>query len=160
VHTEKRPTNDLLEEIRDSVKKEYLESNKQKRTLLFLDDVAADSCTNQGRKGAFGQLILESNHIGLTIIGIFQQVTSCSAVFRDNAEDIIVFPPAREDDFNRIKKEFIPSQFNVVDRDQFERAMVGVWQDGNFVFIHRPARQAPQVFEDFNRPLELSFYAS
>jgi energy-coupling factor transporter ATP-binding protein EcfA2 len=148
-------SNELFQSILDSVRQEWNDSKRQKRTLLFLDDIAGDSCTNQGRKGAFANLINESNHIGLSIIGIFQQAAACSNVFRDNAEDIIIFPPARKEDMKKVSEEFIPYQYDEEKKERAIEIATYIWSEGDFLFIHRPPRDQPIMFKGFSVPIRI-----
>ncbi len=146
-------SNELFRSILESVRTEWGKSNGKTRTLLFMDDIAGDFCTNQGRKGDFANLLNESNHIGLSVIGIFQQASGCSSVLRDNTENIIIFPPSREDDIKVVYREFIPYQYSKEKRQEAIDAATEVWDDGEFVFIHRPPRSHGMMFRGFDEKI-------
>lgn len=106
-------------------------------TLLFLDDAAADKATHGGRKTALGKLCFNAPHLKLTIIGCFQQITTVTPSFRDNAEILVSFMPSGEDDVEHIVKEFNPCPSRLDSKKITRLALTQAWQLERFVFIMR-----------------------
>lgn len=109
------------------------------KTLLIVDDAAAEGATNKGNKGAFSRLCLASIHLNLTIIGMFQRLTSASPAFRDNAECLVSFTPSKRQDITTIIEEFNPNPAITDNDDNVRRVLNDAWESHRFVFIHRPA---------------------
>lgn len=67
------------------------EKRRDERSLLIVDDCAADHGTNTGRKGGFANIANNARWINLSVIVITQNLSSISPSMRDNAEAIIFF---------------------------------------------------------------------
>lgn len=106
-------------------------------TLLFIDDAAAEAATNKGNKGAFSRLALASPHLNLTIIGVFQRLSSCSPALRDNCEGLVSFVPTKIQDVDIIYKEFNPSPAHIQRVEVVKNALNQAWQNSRFCFIWR-----------------------
>lgn len=148
VYTE-RPTDETFEKIRDQIL-EDLKEDENKMFLLFIDDVSSDNVTNIGRKGIFASLSTEAPHINLSIIALFQQAKACSAAFRNNADDIIIFPPADKDAVKCFEEEFNPFIYDKKRSKDYFQIVSKIWNEGNFIFIHRVAREETKTFKNFD----------
>lgn len=149
-----RPEDEIFWDVRRKID-EDLTNNPNSRFLLFIDDVAADTSTNKGRKGAFASLAVEAPHDRLSIVAIFQQATTCSASFRNNTDNVIVFSPADQYAVDIFQKEFNPYLFDKSLAKRFYDKAVEVWIDGDFVFIHRPARNEVCAFRNFDSLIKI-----
>lgn len=149
-----RADDDIFEKIRSEIDKDLIE-NPDKMFLLFIDDVSSDYATNKGRKGAFASLSTEAPHINLSILALFQQAKSCSAAFRNNTDNIIMFAPADKDAIKCFQEEFNPFLYDKEKAKEYEKIAADIWDRGHFLFIHRPARHKVMSFEDFNKPIIL-----
>lgn len=120
-------------------------------TLLIIDDAAAERATNVGNKGSFSRLCIASPHINLTMVGVFQRLTSASPSFRDNTECLISFTPSRLDDIVTIYKEFNPCPFSINSKNLVYNALEKCWNQSSYCFIFRPNRIANvYYFSGFN----------
>lgn len=108
-------------------------------TLLFVDDAAAEQATNKGNKGAFARLCLAAPHLNLSIVGVFQRLSSCSPALRDNCECLISFIPSKLLDVDTIVKEFNPSPASRLSKDIVKNALLYAWNNARFCFIWREA---------------------
>ena len=106
-------------------------------TLLLVDDAAAEAATNKGNKGAFSRLCLAAPHLNLSIVGVFQRLTSASPAFRDNCEGIISFVPTKILDVDVIFKEFNPAPASMKSKNIVFNALSSAWQFSRFCFIWR-----------------------
>jgi hypothetical protein len=106
-------------------------------TLLFVDDAAAEAATNKGNKGSFSRLCLAAPHLNLTIVGVFQRLSSASPALRDNAEGLISFIPTKIQDVDIIQKEFNPSPAHRKSIDIVKHALSEAWALSRFCFIWR-----------------------
>lgn len=84
-HSYTEVTEDTLVELQTRLKDE------QKKTLLLIDDFAAASWLNRGRKGSFADMGNNARWLNLSLIVITQNITSISPSFRNNAEGFIMF---------------------------------------------------------------------
>lgn len=109
-------------------------------TLLLVDDAAAESATNKGNKGSFSRLCLASPHLNLTIIGVFQRLTSASPALRDNTECVVSFIPSRISDVDVIYREFNPCAANPQSKSIVGNALTECWDKSRYCFIYRPPR--------------------
>lgn len=107
-------------------------------TLLFVDDAAAEGSTNRGNKGAFARLCLASPHLNLTVVGVFQRLTSCSPAFRDNCEMLISFQPSKTLDITTIYEEFNPHPAHIESKSLVKKALTQCWDHSRFCVIYRP----------------------
>lgn len=107
-------------------------------TLLFVDDAAAERATNAGNKGSFSRLCLASPHLNLTIVGVFQRLTSASPSLRDNSECLISFQPTKTLDVTTIFQEFNPFPAHPERKSIVLNALNECWQKARFCFILRP----------------------
>ena len=149
-----RPTEATFEKIRADIQKD-LEETPETRFLLFIDDVSSDFSTNIGRKGAFASLSTEAPHINLSILCLFQQAKTCSAAFRNNADNIIMFPPADRAALDVFRDEFNPYVYDKQKAKEFETIVTEIWDQGDFIFIHRPARMQVISFKNFDSEIRL-----
>ncbi len=147
-----RPTDETFDQIRSKIEEDLAE-DEDLRFLLFIDDVASDNSTNKGRKGSFAGLSVESPHLGLSIIALFQQTKTCTASLRNNADNFIIFPPGDHDAIDVFNKEQNPYVYDKELSKKFLKAASEVWENNGFVFIHRPARIQPICFERFDRQI-------
>ena len=108
-----------------------------KPTLLFVDDAAAEKATNRGNKGSFSRLCLCSMHHNLTIIGVFQRITSASPSLRDNVEGLVSFIPTKDNDGDTICHEFNPCPARLHSRKLVMQMLDYAWRHARFCFIWR-----------------------
>lgn len=146
----RRPTDETFERIRKKIL-EYRKQDRAAKFLLLIDDVSADQSTNKGRKGAFASLSTEAPHLGLSIVCLFQQAKTCSAAYRNNSTDIVMFAPADQDALDCFRKEFNPYLYDRSKSEKFKKVVTKIWDKNKFVYIHRPARQSVQAFEEFDK---------
>ena len=149
-----RPSDEMFLEIRNKIDEDLAEE-PNKMFLLFIDDLSSDSVTNQGRKGAFASLSTEAPHINLSIIGLFQQAKTCSPAFRNNADNFIIFPPADNFGLKCFREEQTPYVYDKEKAKKFEAEVSKIWENNNFVFIHRPARINALSFKNFDTQIKI-----
>lgn len=124
--------------VYERIYRTLVKQGKRIPTLLFVDDAAAERATNSGNKGAFSRLCLAAPHLNLTIIGVFQRLTSASPSLRDNAEGLISFMPNKLLDVNTIVQEFNPCPARPNSKEVVQRVLETCWNDARFAFIFRP----------------------
>jgi hypothetical protein len=122
----------------ERIYKTLVKQGKRIPTLLFVDDAAAERATNSGNKGSFSRLCLAAPHLNLTIIGVFQRLSSASPALRDNAEGLVSFMPNKLHDVKTIVEEFNPSPANPKSKEIVQKALTYCWNDARFAFIFRP----------------------
>lgn len=148
------PTDKTFEIIKKRILK-YRKIDRNYRFLLFIDDVSSDYSTNMGRKGNFASLSANAPHINLSIIACFQQATACSPAYRNNAEHIIVFPPADKSAYDIFVKEFNPYIYDKIKSKLFLEEVSKIWNKGRFVYISRIPRHPTLAFEEFNKEIKI-----
>ncbi len=159
-------TKDTIKQIFDDIKHLY-EVCKAKgvppqRTLIFMDDLAGSGLMHGGRRGAFANLAIQTPHWSLSIIVVSHQPTNTDPNFRNNAENVIVFPPDGEEELVWLRKSYQSlAMKNITMRDILLYAWSGSksgdiseWGK-HFLFIHAQPRSHTRFFVDFNREITI-----
>lgn len=117
---------------------EKILKNGKRQAILYVDDAAAERCTNVGSKGPFARLCIASPHLNLSIIGCFQRITSATVGLRDNCEAFISFVPTKSHDVDTIIEEYNPTPSLNGSANKLGAILNSLWKKYRFVFIHRP----------------------
>ncbi len=80
----------------------------QVKTLLLIDDQAAETALHTGRKGPFAFLSYNAIWLNLTIIVVTQNLTAVTPAFTDNCENLLVFKTLRRRELDLLGDEFNP----------------------------------------------------
>lgn len=146
----------MTDDVYEKIYKIIVKQNKQIKTLLIIDDAAAEKATNSGNKGSLSRLALACPHLNLSIVGIFQRITAASPALRDNTEALISFYPSKMLDIKTIVEEFNPMPADIdsvkITKDALQRG----WADSSkFVFIFRPPRVGQVLyFNAFDKEIQ------
>ncbi len=116
-----------------------LDKSKHIKTLLIIDDAAAEAATNKGNKGSFSRLCLASPHLNLSIVGCFQRAAQCTVSLRDNTEVMIMFKGSRSGDIKLLIDEYNPYPCDRTFPNKLRDALNRCWETDRFVFVYREA---------------------
>lgn len=135
---------DVFTNVSNEAFEKIFETQRQFKTpaLLFLDDAAAEYCTNAGSKGPFARLCIQSSHLNLSVVAIFQGITQACKPLRYNCEGVIVFMPNGERETKTIIEEFNIDSSNPGMRKMMLQALNVAWMEHRFAFIHKSFPQA------------------
>ena len=78
------------------------------KTLLIIDDCAADAATNTGRKGALAKLSNNARWRNCSMIIISQSIASITPAFRDNLEALMFFTSYKIEEREYVVREHNP----------------------------------------------------
>ncbi len=133
-----------------------LEQQRAYRTpaLLFVDDAAADSCTNAGSKGSFARLCIMAPHLNLTIVSIFQALKQCTLAMRTNCEILVSFQPNGVREVECILEEFNPFPSAVDSKKRVKAMLTQAWTQYRYAIIIKTA-----FHPLFNPMPRMKFYA-
>lgn len=158
------PSTECLKKIIDEIKlfaKKARERNLPiPATLLLMDDLAGGHVLHTNRKGVFANFSIQSRHWNTTIIVISQQPSSIDPNYRDNAENVLVFPSEREDDCSWIIRSY---GSKLIGRSiSIPKILDIAWHGGtdnpeewgkHFLFIQAKPRQKTSFYIDFNKKI-------
>lgn len=147
---------DTFDPIRDYVTKIYKEPSEslfQKiikkqskpdpdRTLLIIDDCAAERETNMGRKGGLAHIANNSRWWNLSVIVISQSFASVTPALRDNAEAVMLFATLNVKEKNYMIEERNPFGEREAMKETYDQCFFNphdflfqvITTDGTFIF--------------------------
>ena len=128
------------------------------KSLVLFDDMSGSSLIHGCRKGIFAEFAVASRHWGASVIMISHQPQNVDPNYRDNCEEIIVFPSERQADHDWIKNNYDASINKRNLMDKLEVAWKGgvnkeEWGE-HFFFLHTAHREKSRFFIDFNKELK------
>ena len=134
-------------------------TNSPQRILLLLDDVAGSKEVYAKRTGTFAKIAIQTPHWNVSLMILSQQPTSVAPAFRQNAENIIIFPCEGQQDFDWIKKAY---QSIAMEHKNIKNVVLYAWRGGlsdntewglHFLFIRTLPRQHTHFYLDFTHEI-------
>lgn len=126
---------------------------------LFFDDVSGTSAIHGGGKGMFSNYATRITHLGASMVVIGHKPTDIDPSYRNNAENVVVFPSEAKSDETWLIENF---GTNSDPRINIREAIALTWGgqcDQNpiwgkhFLFIHREPRSRSRFFIDFDQEI-------
>lgn len=152
----------VIEKIHCNYKRAKAIGTDPEKILMFIDDLAGNSCIHGKRQGPFAQFANQCNWWKVTLIVLTQQPTAVDPNFRDNAENIIVFR-----DKGMAAFDWVRQAYTALDQDKelIRRVMMTAWRGGrndnselgqHFLFIHAAPRGETEFFVDFDQKINVT----
>jgi hypothetical protein len=155
VDTFKRISRDIFR-----VQKELSQCNSDsERILVLVDDCAGSNAIHGNRQGAFAHLAVQTPHWNTSMFVITQNPTSVSPSFRENAENVVIFPSEGEAECLWLKRCY---QSIGMEADLMERIISLAWRGGredneewgkHFLLIMATPRTRSRFFIDFKKEI-------
>ncbi len=132
------------------------------RTLILVDDLAGTGLMHNNRKGAFANLSVQTPHWSVSLIVISHRPTNTDPDFRNNAENIIIFPPDGEEEYLWLKRCY---QSLAMENKSLLQIVTYAFKGGrkdssewgkHFLFIYAEPRSHSRFFVDFDREIQIN----
>ena len=152
----------LIEKLQNKYKMAKKLGTTPEKALVFIDDLAGNSCIHGKRQGAFAQFATQCTWWNVTLIVLTQQPKAVDPNFRDNAENIIILRDKGMDAFDRVRQAYTALD---QDKDLVRRVLLTAWQGGlgnnseiglHFLFIHAAPRGETEFFIDFEKRINVA----
>lgn len=152
----------LIDRLQASYKKNKSLGTKPEKVLVFIDDLAGNSCIHGKRQGAFAQFATQCTWWNVTLVVLTQQPKAVDPNFRDNAENIIILRDKGMDAFDWVRQAYTALD---QDKELIRRVMMTAWRGGrndnselgqHFLFIHAAPRGETEFFVDFDQKINVT----
>lgn len=137
------------------------QGQKAKRFLILVDDMAGTPAIHGNRISPFAHLSVQTPHLDASMIVITQQPTNVSPAFRDNAENIVVFPSEGELEIEWLKRCY---QSLIMEEGMMKKIILKAWRGGknnndewgqHFLFIQALPRKHSRFWIDFKKEIKI-----
>lgn len=127
--------------------------------LILVDDCAGTRAIHGKRFGAFAHLAVQTKHWNISMVVITQQPSSLDPNFRQNAENVIVFPSQGKPNVEWLEREY---QTVLMGDAAMKKIAIHAFRGGrkdnaewgkHFLYIRARPRHLTQFFSDFNREI-------
>lgn len=127
--------------------------------LILVDDCAGTRAIHGKRFGAFAHLAVQTKHWNISMVVITQQPSSLDPNFRQNAENVIVFPSQGKPNVEWLEREY---QTVLMGESAMKQIAIHAFRGGkkdnsewgkHFLYIQARPRHLTKFFSDFNREI-------
>lgn len=149
----------IFEDIAKLVRIAHNNGIPPQRTLILVDDLAGTGLMHNNRKGAFASLSVQTPHWSISLIVISHKPTNTDPDFRNNAENIIIFPPDGEEEYLWVKRCYQSLAMKNKSLLQIVSFAFNGGKDNSsewgkhFLFIYAEPRSHSRFFVDFDREI-------
>lgn len=151
----------ITAKIFNAQKQSLKNTGKKIRFLVLVDDCAGSNAIHGNRQSPFAHLAVQTTHWSMTLIVITQNPTSVSPSFRENAENVAIFPSEGELEYQWLRRTY---QSLAMEEDLMKKIITTAWKGGkrdnaewgkHFLFIAARPRTHSRFFIDFKQEIRI-----
>lgn len=133
----------------------------KKDILILIDDMSGSEAIHGGRRSPFGNLAIQTPHWNVSMMVLTQQPTTVSPSFRDNVENIFVFPSEGTLEVDWLKRCWTSL---LMTKGKMEKIILEAWRGGrndnsewgkHFLFIQATPRRHSRFWIDLEKEIKV-----
>lgn len=170
-HIDENTFKNLAKTIEYQAERDMKHKGHKEPILILVDDLAGSRTIHGCRFGAFAHLAVSTPHWNVTLIVITQQAVSVDPNFRDNAENLIIFPSEGQLEVDWLTRAYNSLMLMADDKKKAEllkKIVLSAWCGGrsdnsewgkHCLVIQATPRSHSKFFIDFDREIQLGAFS-